>query len=310
MYQNGWLAFELNILRRLRFSSVAIPLSWEPYLGLYLKRWKIQVTANHTLQSSLVKAQALIENNSNVLSEEEVEVVLEDAYVPYYQLNNHALRKWFGETDAWWFDNVRRNIEKLETNFSKSIAFYIAMQVGDYALSFSEETRHLRQPLSKVFKRLWVRHPAPVENEKRNFCQFKSPNDFIAEHKRDLDFVPDLMFLRLPPLRNVDIVKSLGWKAWREEWLRQADNFWHELELSYNNKLTAKAETKSQYLKLIEDFLQTASHVEKWAISFVEDGITSTQELIETIGRVRKVETVYTKDFSELTGKKAVIITA
>jgi hypothetical protein len=36
----------------------------------------------------------------------------------------------------------------------------------------------------------------------------------------------------------------------------------------------------------------------------------TTQELVETIGSVRKVDTIYTKDFSELTGAKAVIITA
>lgn len=33
-------------------------------------------------------------------------------------------------------------------------------------------------------------------------------------------------------------------------------------------------------------------------------------ELVETIAHERKVEAVYTKDFSELTGTKAVIITA
>lgn len=310
IYQNGWLAFELNILRRLKFSSVALPLDARPTLGFYLKRWNAQVSTNHMLQSSYLMSSALIANNSGVLSEKEIEIVLEDAYVPRHKLSNPALRKWFSETDAWWFDNVRQNIEKLQSFLSKAVAFYLAIQVGDYVLSFSEENLHLRQPLSKVFKRLWVRHPHPVDNKRPNFCQIKSPNDFIAEHKKDFDFVPDLMFLKLPSIRKVEIVKKLGWKAWREEWVRQSDSFWHELELSCSGKLTARTETKTQYLKLLEDFLLTASNIEKWAISFVEDGMFSTQELVQTINRIRKVETVYTKDFSELTGCKAVIITA
>jgi len=32
--------------------------------------------------------------------------------------------------------------------------------------------------------------------------------------------------------------------------------------------------------------------------------------LIETIGRLRRVGTIYTKDFTELTGARAVIVTA
>src|ERR1051325_9405949 len=35
----GWLGFELNVLRRLKFGSVALPLTGEPHLGQYLKRW-------------------------------------------------------------------------------------------------------------------------------------------------------------------------------------------------------------------------------------------------------------------------------
>lgn len=310
LYRNGWLAFELNVLRRLKFSSVAIPLSGEPYLGMYLKRLKILVSANDPLQSNYVKAIANIENNSRHLSEEEVEIILEDAYVPHYRLKNPALRKWFSETDSWWFDNVRQNIEKLESKTAKAIAFSIVMQVGDYVHSFSEETLQLRQPLSKVFKILWLRSASPVNNGKQNFCQNKNPKDYIAEHKQDFDFVPELMFLRLPIFRNSSIFKTLGWKAWREEWLRESDNFWEELELSFENKLNSRVETKSQYLNLLKDFLETASNIDKWAISHVENDFISTQELIETVSKVRRVETVFTKDFSELTGKKAIILTA
>ena len=42
----GWLGFELSVLRRLKFRSVALPLAGEPNLGLYLKRWDARVAAN------------------------------------------------------------------------------------------------------------------------------------------------------------------------------------------------------------------------------------------------------------------------
>ena len=46
------------------------------------------------------------------------------------------------------------------------------------------------------------------------------------------------------------------------------------------------------------------------AVAHVETGFISTQEIVDKISEVRRVDTIYTKDFSELTGTKAVIVTA
>ena len=301
----SWLAFELNVLRRLKFSSAIVPFSAEPHLGTHLKNWKIRVGANDLTQSGFVKSVAAIQNNGEKLTEADVEMILEDAYVPGYRLRNEALRNWFGETDAWWFDNVRANIEKLSTTETQAIALSIGTEVGDYVLSFNEATRRLRQPLSKVFRRLWATRPEAVGNNQNNTAQNKPAKDFIAEN-----FTADLMFLRLPGAHNLSQREYLGWTAWREEWIEGDDKFWTDLERAQAGKLGTSVETKSQYLRLLEEMLQTAAHVPKWAIAHVEDGFVSTQNIIETIGRVQRVDTIFTKDFSELTGTKAVIITS
>jgi hypothetical protein len=301
---HGWLAFELNVLRRLEFASAALPFTGEPNLGAYLKRRGTRVLANDLTQSAFVKAVAVIQNNGELLSDEDANIVLEDAYVPRYQLQNPALRNWFNETDSWWFDNVRRNIERLPSLFTKAIAMTIAMRAGDYLLSFTEETRELRQPLSAVFERLRSSFPAPVNNGQNNVCYSKNVIDFVAETRTDL------MFLRLPRAHNLSFRNALGWTAWQEEWLQSGDSFWTDLEIAQTGRLGTHVETKNQYLRLVEDLLRTAAHIEKWAIAHTEDGFVSTQELVEIIGRVRHVDTIFTKDFSELTGMKAVIITA
>src|SRR5256885_5262814 len=110
---NGWLAFELSVLRRLKFKSVAIPFTGEPDLGFYLKRWNVRVAANDLARWSSTKAVASIENNDERLAEDEIEAILEDAYVPRQSLHNESLLKWFNETDAWWFDNLRENADGL-----------------------------------------------------------------------------------------------------------------------------------------------------------------------------------------------------
>lgn len=300
----SWLAFELNILRRLDFDSVSMPFTHNSNLGNYLKNWDKKVLANDLMEYAYTDAKTYIENNSETLSDEELEVILEDAYIPQYELKNPSLRNWFNETDAWWFDNVRTNIEKLSTPMAKSIALTLGMLVGDYVLSFDEETRMLRQPLSSVYEKFWSIHPDPINNGQNNICQNKNANEFTAEN------YPELLFLRLPKAHNQSIKKSKGQNAWREEWIRGNGDFWDELEQNHTGQLGTHIEAKSQYLSLIEEVLRTASHVKLWAIAHVEDSFIQTQDIVETIGKVRRVDTIYTKDFSELMGTKAVIITA
>lgn len=300
----SWLAFDLNVLRRMTFSSIALPFADQPALGSYLKRWNARVLANDPIQSVWARALSEITNNGQKLSPDEVDAVLEDAYVPGYRLKNEALSMWFSEVDAWWFDNVRRNIDRLPSQMSQAIASSIVMATGDYAMSFREENRELRQPLSSVFKRLWSIQPESFNNGQANTCSNKNADDFLAETPAEL------MFLRLPSAHAQGLRTYLGRAAWREEWLRGGNAFWDTLEAAMGGKLGAATETKSQYLHLLEATLRRASHIKQWAIAHVEHGFIQTQDIVDTVASIRKVNTVYTKDFSELTGTKAVIITA
>ena len=300
----SWLAFEVNILRRLEFNSVALPFTTNSNLGKYLKHWNVRVLANDLLRSAFANATANIENNGETLSEDEVNLVLDDAYVPQYRLQNPALTNWFSETDAWWFDNVRQNLGKLSSPMKEAIALSLGMSVGDYVLSFDEDTRELRQPLSKVFKRFWSIQRPPINNGQNNACQNKDANEFTAEN------YTDLLFLQLPGAHNRSLKGRLDWTAWREEWVRGGDGFWNDLERTQSGKLGTNIETKSQYLNLLAEIFKTASHIPVWAIEHIEDGFIQTQDVVETIGQIRRVDTIYSKDFSELLGTKAVIITA
>lgn len=300
----SWLAFELNILRRLKFKSAILPLTGAATLGAYLKRWNVRVLANDAARWAYTESVAKIQNNAERLSGEDLEIILEDAYVPRYKPQNSALRNWFNETDAWWFDNVRQNIEKLPSTALQAIALSLGMQTGDYVLSFTEETRELRQPLSNVYKRLFSVFPAPINNAQNNTCTNKPVREFVAEN------YGELMFLRLPAAHNLSWRNSMGIAAWREEWIATNGDFWNEAESLQAAGIGTHIETKFQYLRLLEDFLKTASHIHHWVIAHNEDGFITTQDIAEIIAQTRRVDTIYTKDFSELAGTKAVIITA
>src|SRR6185436_9216066 len=91
----SWLGFELNVLRRLTFRSAALPLAGEPDLGHYLKRWDVRVAANDPAQWAWTKSQAFIENNCDTLTEVDLQIILDDAYVPRSYFRNPTLLTWF-----------------------------------------------------------------------------------------------------------------------------------------------------------------------------------------------------------------------
>lgn len=303
----GWLGFELSVLRRLKFQSVALPLAGEPDLGLYLKRWDARVSANDPAQWAWTKSQAFIENNSETLTEDDLDLLLDDAYVPGSFFRNPTLLSWFNETDAWWFDNVRGNADRFSSPYKRALALALGMAVGDYVFSFNLDTRDLRQPLSlsNVFRRVWHTVAPPVNNQRRNISSNQSARSFLAETQDT-----DLLFLRLPRPTRASDSRNARVLTWREEWLRQNKSFWSDLARDRGGKLDAYVETKEQYLGLIEDLLRTAAHLPLWAIEAVSDGFVSTDELVECVGDTRKIDAIYTKDFSELLGIQAVIITA
>lgn len=306
-FPNSWLAFELGVLRRLKFASVAIPFSGEPDLAVQLKRWRVRVAANDPLIWPFIKATALVENYSEYLTDEDLEIILADAYVPQETLSNPGLLIWFNETDAWWFDNLRMNVGLLESKYKQALALTIGMMVGDYVLSFDAETRLLREPLSlsKVFRRLRDIMPPLYDNSLRNKSTNQDPQRFVAERQHT-----DLLFLRLPaPVIQSEPVQPTK-AAWREEWLRMGDNFWNELEHLQAGKLGAPVQSKKQFLDSMEELLRTASHIRSWAISHTENGFISSEELVHTVSQIRKVGAVYSKDFTDLLGVRASMITA
>jgi hypothetical protein len=305
-FPNGWLNFELSVLRRLKFSSIALPFTGEPNLGAQLKRWRVRVAANDPMIWAYTKATALIENDSDRLTEDEIEGIVDDAYVPRERLDNPSLLNWFNETDAWWFDNVRFNAERLTSEYKRAIALTLGMMVGDYVLSFAADSRHLREPLSlsRVFREFAETIPFPYDNSTRSKATNQDVRAFVAERRHT-----DLLFLRLPVPAQPQPVQQNP-LAWREEWLQGGDDFWESFEKTRAEKLGSRVQSKQQYLGLVEHLLHTAAHLPAWAIAHTENGFISTDELVETVNRVRKVDAVYSKDFSDLLGVRTAIVTA
>src|SRR4030095_10609937 len=131
---------DLRVLRLLKFDSIALPFTGEPDLGVQLKRWKIRVAANDPMLWSFTKATPLVENPNDKLNEQDLEMLLDDACMPRDKLDNPTLLNWFTESDAWWFDNVRFNAERLETNYKRALALTAGVMGGGYVVALTHST--------------------------------------------------------------------------------------------------------------------------------------------------------------------------
>ena len=232
--------------------------------------------------------------------------MVEDAYVPRERLDNPALANWFNETDAWWFDNVRFNAEKLghalqtrdrfdARHDGRRLRAFVFGEHPKFARAFVVVARlpPVRRNSASLSTTLFVARPATRR------CVPSSPSDITPTCCSCV--------CRFPySLRR----RSAASIAWREEWLQGGDDFWEELEKTRAGKLGSRVQSKQQYLGLVEDLLHTAAHIPAWAIAHTENGFISTDELVETVSRVRNVDAVYSKDFSDLLGVRAAIITA
>jgi len=174
-------------------------------------------------------------------------------------------------------------------------------------LSFNEQTRALRKPfsLSDTFRLMLASLPPVFDNALRNRTSNQDVRSFIAERHHT-----DLLFLRLPaPVMRTSSARD-PILTWREEWLRGGEDFWTEMDRERGARLGSRVQSKQQYLGFVDDFLRTAAHIPAWAIAHTENGFISSEELVESVGKVRKVGAIYSKDFSDLLGVKASLIVA
>ncbi len=282
------LGFEASVLSQIEFRSIAIPFSGSSKLALYLKAWGKLILANDPRAWAAAAAHAIIQAREPI-AEEHIARVLHDVYVPGSRLNNAGLRRWFGETDAWWMDNLRRNIGSLEDESLRAQALAIGMQTGDYALSFDVETREIRMPLTTVFWRLAGRVITGPATSPRGQSFNLPAEEFIKQARTDL------IYLNLPPAQS-EIAGADARSEWREAWVRGT------AEDGANVSRATAVQSRQSYLTTIDRLLRLASQVRTWAIECQEAGLSSVQDVVELIKEYRPVRATYSKDLTEVVG--------
>ena len=296
-----WLGFELSVLRRLK-----IFIHRDSFRGT-ARSWLVseilgkQILNNDICQWAWWMSRALVENQGETLTEEDVSLTLSEAYVPRRRLNNPALGPMPNEIDAVWFDNVWLNIQQIENEHRRALAYSTVFGVGDYVFSFTPDTITLRRPLSEVFIALWRNNRHIVNNEKLNYSVNHDAHEFIRGARADL------MFARFPRPEGLLALRR-GIAGWRETWVRGTDDDWDAIITNQRGRLGDDVLSKEHYLQLISNFLARSKHIPQWAISHTEDGFVTAAEIGEVIKHYRRIDVTYNKDFSDVIGGRNTFI--
>ncbi len=280
------LGFEASVLRQIEFKSIAIPFCGRARLEWYLSAWGKQILSNDSRAWAAALSRAVV-GAAEPLSEEVVARALEDAYVPAGRLANPALRRWFGETDSWFMDNLRRNIDALADEEQRAEALAIGLLTGDYALSFDEETVDLKRPLTAVYRALASRSYLMLRSRARGRVNtYNLPAvDFMRRARADLLYLDT-------PVAHTEVAGSDARSDWRDSWVRQGEN-----------KLQQEApQSKQAYLSGVDQLLRSASHIKTWAIGIQETGLASARDINDLIKEHRQAHTTYSKDLTEVAG--------
>jgi len=281
--QKNLLGFEASVLRQIEFRSVAMPFWSMPRLDWYLKVWGKQILANDPAAWAATAARAMIDAVAP-LGEEQLTALLENLYIPGVRLSNAELATWFGESDAWWFDNLRRGIDRLEDPTARAQALLLGMQIGDYTLSFDEQTRELRQPLTTMFWRLAGR-TVIMSGNPGNASSNIPVDDFIRQANADL------LYIKLPSHQLSSRARLR--LRWRESWVSG-----QPIEMN----LARGPQSIGAYLATLDRWLESAAHFRTWAIAYQEAGLASAHQVAELIKQHRPIRATYTKDISEVLG--------
>jgi len=91
-------------------------------IGYEAKRRGYKTISNDILKINYYLAKSLIENNNNTLSEEDIEIIFEGKPKKGFMYKNYS-EVFFFQEECMELDLYRNNIEKLSSEYKKSIAF-------------------------------------------------------------------------------------------------------------------------------------------------------------------------------------------
>ncbi|MCS6883989.1 MAG: hypothetical protein RMM17_11055 [Acidobacteriota bacterium] len=297
MRNRNWTAFEVTVLKEIKAESIAIPFAGSAKTDWALKTLGKKIVDNDICKWAWWVARARVENNSEQLSQSDVDILLAKRSASFFI---EDLERWFHPEDVETLSTIRANLCELGSSMLKALAIYATVLVGDYALCFDKQTWNLKRPLSEVFREMLFVVNRIVDNRKFNFSFNLEAVDFLIRTRADL------LYMKLPLPGSMSYFFNSK-KYWREVWLGNNSSI---IEEAIKNSPSANILSKERYMESLTNLLEHAKHFPTWAIGFQEGSPLSFEEVKTIVLHYKRLRRAYLKDFSECLAGKACIIVA
>jgi adenine-specific DNA methylase len=313
-----WIESKLN---NLSFDSVLDAFGGTGAVSFMFKKMGKEVHYNDILKFNYYIGLALIENNKEILTEEEVEDVLKQkSNLEYPNFISRTFSDiYFTDEENQWLDIVAFNISKLENKYKKAIAYFAIFQSciikRPYNL-FHRKNLYVRTaeversfgnkktwdtPFETHFRKFVIQaNKSLVDNEKNN----KSLNKDVF----DLNDEYDLVYFDTPYISNkgsgvdyLDFYHFLEGIVNYEKWADLLD------KNSKNKKIRSKKNAWSDKKEIKKAFADLFFKYQKsiLVVSYRDDGIPSIDELIDMLKELGKTTSIHKIDYKYALSKTA-----
>lgn len=275
------------------------------------------VYTNDFMEYSNQIGKALIENNNQILSNDDIKLLLEDSTDSYYNLIQLLYTNiFFTELDARFLDSFRNNVNKLD-GYKQNLAMAIILRamtrkvpLGHFAhnktIEYSNNIERIKRnkslivPIKDIFLSLVDEYNNAVFDNKRNN---KSYCVNIFDFIKTIDDA-DLIYFD-PPYCNSHADYQSFYHV-----LETYTNYWHNNEKIYKNstkryypKKYSGFDTKKDIILSFKKMFNLADKIPYWIISYNDRSYPTKEILLELTKQYRNV-TIQTKKYSNSVGGK------
>jgi hypothetical protein len=278
----GWVWSET---RSLEFGSVFCPFAGNATLaGMFKEEGKEVITTDVRLSKYRI-GKALIENSYAVLDPFDVDKLLAPNHDKKDTMAKSAETYGITAAEAEWLDNFHANIEKLDGDYKKDLAYWVAMKIIQYIFSMKGEAEGVspEEDLTPTFG---------YYLESANDKVFTIPVQCSAYDDDANQLVTsvqtDAVYFYMPDPRGCcDMEKE-------PRFAELYNHYCGEKELDGLLKrpsqgLGSKLEDKNKYRSAIEEFFEKAAHIPTWIIcSNASTRPISYEEMKRILGKFKK----------------------
>lgn len=290
-------------------------------VSYYFKQKGYEVLTNDFMKYSYMIGKSLIENNKFKLDKNDISILLsKNENDKEFQLMRNIFSDiFFKEEECLFLDSFRSNIDKLENDYKKSLAFSIInramtrkVTMGHFAHTKALEyaankdrvkrNKSLITPLKNLFLELSGEYNNAIFDNKRNNKSFSmDAKDFIKENLKNVDLV-----YFDPPYCN----SHADYQAFYHV-LETYTEYWKDKEFingtkCYYPKKYSGFILKKDIIKSFINLFETSKDIPFWILSYNDRSFPDLNTMLDLIHQYKKVKVIKKIYENQVGGKGSV----